>query len=279
MQPNEPTIPPPNAPVPENNPVPAPQPQPEPETPAPAEPAPSPLAQQFNPPANAPTTPAGQQQAVPDNWPGGFGVYKYSKQAVRLNIVPILGWAIIIGLVTTLLEAWLKRPGQAVGYIVGSLGTAIATYLYISGVRQQKVAFNDAFMQGLKVWLNMFILTFLVMLTVVGSLLLLIIPALFIVPRLALANYFLVDKRMNPLEAYKASWHATKGNVKRVYGIFGAGLAMVLLMVTIVGIPFAIYFLIMYSAATAVLYEMVLKQQPAANTAVPTPAPKEPVVS
>ena len=78
-------------------------------------------------------------------------------------------------------------------------------------------------------------------------------------PRLTLVNYFLVDKGLEPMEAFKASWHATEGHAMQAWGIILANVAMALLMVTIVGIPFAFYFLFMYSAAFAVFYKYVTK--------------------
>jgi uncharacterized membrane protein len=111
----------------------------------------------------------------------------------------------------------------------------------------------------------------LIALSIVASAVLFIIPVFFVLPRLALAYYFLIDKHMGVIEAYKASWHATKGNAGKVWGIIGATILMALLMITIIGIPFSIYFLIMYSAVFAVLYEFLGKTQPTAPAA-PAPA-------
>jgi len=217
-----------------------------------------------------PATPTAAWLPLPTSWPGAFGIYKYSKQAVKLNVWVIIGWWFLISIVVSILGHHHGPIGQLIGDIIGVLGTAIGVHLYISGMRKQKVGFGDAFKEGIKLWPKMVLLNFLVAWTVVLSLLALIVPFFFIAPRMALANYFLVDKNMGVLEAYKASWHATKGNVSKVYGIVGANFAMALLVVTIIGIPFAIYFLIMYSAAFAVLYELVNTQ--ATSTAVPPTA-------
>lgn len=108
------------------------------------------------------------------------------------------------------------------------------------------------------------------MLIIVASAALFIIPVFFIAPRLVLAQYFIVDKNMGPVESIRASWNATKGNVGKVYGIFGATLVMSLLMLTIIGIPFALYFLLMYSAAYPLLYVWAMRR-----TEVVAPAPAE----
>ncbi|HEX4774143.1 MAG TPA: hypothetical protein VH234_01340 [Candidatus Saccharimonadales bacterium] len=235
---------------------------------------------QLNPQPQQPAPPAPTDQAwlpLPTEWPGAFKIYKVSKQAVRLNLEAIIVYG-LLGLVLGYgLELALKTYGQLLAYIIGSLSTAILTSLYIAGVRQQRLDLGAAFSKGLKFWLKIFLLNLLVTLTVGVSLLLLIVPFFFVWPRMVLVNYFLVDKDMGVIEAYKASWQATKGNVSKIYGIVGANAAMALLVFTIIGIPFAIYFLVMYSAANAVLYEMILRHetQPgnnAAPVAMPPPA-------
>jgi hypothetical protein len=119
-------------------------------------------------------------------------------------------------------------------------------------------------------------LTILITLSLIVSFLLLVIPFFFVLPRLTLAEYFLVDKNMGVIEAYKASWNATKGHSLKVWGIYGAGILMALLCVTVIGIPVAFYLLIMYSAAFAVLYEF-LNRSPATQPATAAaPAPAEP---
>lgn len=213
--------------------------------------------------------------SLPSSWPGAFGAYKYSKQAMMVNIGVIIAVYLIGIIVVFLLQTILKAPGSILGYIIDALIGATITVLIIAGLRQQKVELGDAFSKGVKLWLNFFLLEILIGVTAVVSFILLVIPFFFVVPRLALAPYFLVDKGMGVVDAYKASWDATKGNVGKVYGIFFASVLMALLSITIIGIPFSIYFLVMYAAAYAVLYEMVDKKQtvPAAASTRAAAAP------
>ena len=52
--------------------------------------------------------------------------------------------------------------------------------------------------------------------------------------------------------------------------------AMALLMITVIGIPFALYFLFMYSAANALLYGFIARAHPAnADAVAPAPEPSE----
>jgi uncharacterized membrane protein len=130
-------------------------------------------------------------------------------------------------------------------------------------VGNEKISLSDAFNASKKYIWNVFLASILVGLAVIGSLLLFIIPFFFVFPRLIFTSYLVIDKDMKPTEAFKASWSMSKGHLGKVYGIAGANIAMALLVVTIIGIPFAIYFIFMYTAASAVLYTFLKKQQPA----------------
>ncbi|HUY85297.1 MAG TPA: hypothetical protein VMU97_02160 [Candidatus Dormibacteraeota bacterium] len=226
----------------------------------------------FTEPA-APATPtaptASALPGAPDTWPGAFGAYKYSKQAVKINVgTVVVIWLadFVIGL---LLEWKLKMLGQAITFLIGGLALVALNLTFISGVRGQRLSMGQALSNALPLWLKMIGLIILLYLSFIISALLLMVPLFFVWPRLVLAPYFLVDKKLGVMEAYKASWAATKGNVGKVYGIVGATILMALLMITIIGIPFSIYFLVMYGAAYAVLYEYINKK---AGSPVPVTA-------
>ncbi len=219
-----------------------------------------------SPPATPAKAAAAEIPSVPASWPGAFGVYKFSKKAVQLNLgTIILLWIIYIA-VDGGFNLILKNSGSLLGLVFGSLITAALSLTFLAGIRGQRLEIGEALSKALAFWLKMIGLTLLVTITVIISLLLLIIPFFFVFPRLTLSYYYLVDKQMGVVDAYKASWDATQGHVGKVYGIVGATLLMVLLAITIIGIPFSIYFLIMYSAVTAVLYEFINKSAPATAT-------------
>lgn len=202
---------------------------------------------------------------MPSQWPGAFGAYKYSKQAIKLNLGTFATWLLIeivvaggISLLGNSGNGATRSLFQIISYLVAPLFSAILTKILIASVRRQSVESGDAFSQGLQYWLNNVVLSILVGVTLFISFILLIVPFFFVWPRLTLATYFLVDKNLGPVEAYQASWDATKGYAGRMYGILGAQIAMGLLAITIIGIPFAIYFLVMYSAAHALIYELII---------------------
>jgi len=200
--------------------------------------------------------------STPESWPGAFSIYKYAKAATQINVGTLILFWLISFVLGTVVGLKYKAVGDGLSLVLGSLATAGYTLAYVAGVRRQKLSFGPALKAALPLWPKMIVLNILVSLSLGLSFLLLVIPFFFVWPRLMLAPYLLVDQKLGILEAYKASWHQTKGHASKVWGIIGATTAMGLLVLTIIGIPFAIYFLIMYSSAIAVLYEYLLKATP-----------------
>ncbi|HYH36447.1 MAG TPA: hypothetical protein VD706_03030 [Candidatus Saccharimonadales bacterium] len=225
-------------------------------------------------------TQAAALPGVPSSWPGAFGAYKHSKPAVKLNLVTLVVLWLVTILAGGLAESVFQNGGSSlINLIVGALTSAALALTFIAGVRGQRLAIGEAFSKAFPFWLRAIGLDILVGLSLLASLLLLVIPFFFVFPRLILATYFLVDKNLGVIDAYKASWNATKGNTGKIWGIIGVHFLIVLLMITIIGIPFAIYFFIMYSGVFGVLYEFLNKAQPAsAPVPAKSAAPAAPVV-
>jgi hypothetical protein len=225
-----------------------------------------------SPPTAQPAAPAeAALQPVPDTWPGFMGAYKYSKEAVKFN----LGTVVILFLISTFAGIipglFDQNAGNLISFVVTPFVSAASAYVFISGVRRKKVELGEASSVGFRFYLKMLGLTILIGLSLMLSLLALIIPFFFVLPRLLLANNFLVDKDQGVIEAYKSSWNATKGHALNIWGIIFLNAAMSLLFITIIGIPVAIYLLIMYSAAFALLY-VYLEQKSPVTAADPAPA-------
>jgi hypothetical protein len=240
--------------------------------------------------------PQSSNPAPATNWPGAFGIYKYSRQAVRRNIWPLVGVYVIVFVLSVVVSTVLdpQSSGRStdspsgftflaflVNLVVSAVAGVAVTDLLLSGAKGEKLTFGQSFRKVQPLWLKMVAQYVLLYVILLVSFLALIIPFFIVLPRVMLAPYFLVDKQMGPIEALKASWAQTKGNVGKVWGIIGASIAMALLIFTIIGIPFAIYFLIMYSAAYVVLYQFVQGQplvaaQPAATAASDIPAAPAP---
>lgn len=204
---------------------------------------------------------------MPSEWPGAFSIYKYSKQAVKFNLgtILVLGFGSIV--VSSITEWKIGFVGQIISLVAGALFTASLTLAYLAGTRGQRMSFKEAIKKGWPYLIKMVLFTVLGTVIAIVSFLLLIVPFFIVVPRIVLANYFLIDKNLGPWESIKASWEASRGHAGKVWGIFGVNLLMILLGFTLIGIPVAIYLLIMYSAGMAVLYEHLNKHAPAAPKA------------
>lgn len=199
-------------------------------------------------------------------WPGAFGAFKYSSRAVILNLATIL-ILIAIGILINLVQEAFK--GSDMLYLtygllvtVASLILSITYYIvYLNGANGKKIEIGDALKQtlSLSLLINMFVLHIMVGLSIFVGLLLFIIPGLIILPRLMLAPYFLIDQKLDCVEAYRKSWNTTKGHSGKIWGTIGASIVMLLPVFTIIGIPLTIYLLFMYSAIGAILYTYIKK--------------------
>jgi len=198
-------------------------------------------------------------------WPGAFGAYKLSRDAVRVNLWPLLGLtvlSIIIGMVIEPVAKALHIPvviTQIISYAVSIWLTIALTITYLASARHIKLPIEEALRDAVSFIIKYFLLSLLTMLVVGLSLLLLIIPFFFVAPRLVLAPYFLIDKKLGPVEALKASWHSSKGNVGKIYGMIGAAILFAVLMLVLVGI----YLSFMYAAVFAVFYLHLTHQKQA----------------
>jgi hypothetical protein len=227
------------------------------------------------PAAQAPSTVPSETPVIPTTWPGAFGVFKHSKQVVQVNLWAILG----LNLITLVLGGFNKKDAHAhasgtmsvlslVGVLISFWLTVALVMLYLAGIRGEKLSFVAAFKRSLPFYLKTVGATILSALLLVLSLLALVVPFFFVLPRLVLINYFIVDRNAGPIEAIKLSWNGTKGHSLKVWGIIAAMILFAILCFVLVGI----YLLFFYQAALAVLYTFITQshQVNADNPAVAT---------
>lgn len=105
---------------------------------------------------------------------------------------------------------------------------------------------------------------------VLVGIILLIIPGFYFLYRTMFYSYFLVDKKMGPIEAIKASWNATKGNVWNIIGFQFLTFGVVILgfLALIVGLLVAIP---VVSVATVYVYRKLAQSSPVEAAPVETP--------
>jgi len=211
-------------------------------------------------------------ESVPRSWPGAFGAYKYSRQNVMLN----LGTIVILFLIPYVAQSFLSlfmQPSNSVtwndffsptstlvnilGFLISALFYAALILVYFNGVNNKKIDFVNALKQIWPKYIDYLLVSIIAYVLIALSILAFVIPFFFVFPRLFLAPYFLIDKDLGPIEAIKASWNNTSGYSMKVWGLIGVGILMFLPVITIIGIPFSIYFLVMYSASPVILYKYI----------------------
>lgn len=220
-----------------------------------------------------------------NDWPGAFGAFKPSREAVRKNLSTLV-WLIVLDiLVGAFLSTMLNLIfGNSVGnalydvcsLFISAFYLAAQVIIYLKGVAGKRIELNEIINAVKPFWTRMVLLYLLILVTVaVGSILAIIgfivlmhismviavvvsvvlaIPAIFFALRLWFAPYFLIDKNMDVMDAYKASWEATNGNLSKVLAVIGVYILMALPIITIVGVIATIYLSFMYGAVFALLY-------------------------
>lgn len=203
--------------------------------------------------------------AAPKEWPGAFKLYSISKEAMLVNWQTYLGVLLVSFAFSFVVSAvfgsdtssGMYALGQFVSMLLSVFIAAATTVIMFRNVARKQISFNESLSEGLKYYVS-FIVMFILMYVIAAlSLLAFIIPFFFVAPRIALSPYFLVAKNMGPVDAVKASWDETKGHAGKVWGIIGVNVLIALLIFTIIGIPFAMYFFFMYSAAMVLLYSWI----------------------
>lgn len=202
-------------------------------------------------------------------WPGAFGLFKVSRNGVRKNIGPLLILIVGIYAVSIALSIILNLMfGKVASQIINQLLSFVISIFFaiafvritLASARQKRLELNDSVKISGELFWKMALLELLTLATVVGGFILLIVPGVIFACRLSMAQYYLVDKNLDVMDAYKASWRATKGNIGKVLGIFGVAVLMALPTLTIIGIIATAYLLFMYSAANALLYVYLSKR-------------------
>lgn len=200
-------------------------------------------------------------------WPGAFGIYKRSKEAVLVNIWPLItafvvyiAASIVTSIILSIFDLEETLVSDLVGLLLSSALTVSMTLLILAGIRNKKMEFSPALKASVSILtLKMALLSILSALILVGSLLLFIVPFFFILPRIALAPYFLIDKKLGVFDSISASWNATRGSLGKIWGVIGVSVLFAIAIVVLVGI----YLSIMYAAAFGLLYLHLAAKTPA----------------
>lgn len=131
--------------------------------------------------------------------------------------------------------------------------------LFLQAMRNEDVDLKTIF-EGFKTkYLNIILANLIVYALVILGLVMLIIPGIIVLCRLAFVSYLVMDKNLDPMKAVEKSWQMTRGHGWTIFGmaiisffIFIGGI-----LVFFVGVLFA---LIWINAAFATMYQAVLNE-------------------
>ena len=223
-----------------------------------------------------------QYDKVPAEWPGASKLFKYAKSATLTNWVLYLIVSVVGGILSSVItndrdaSISILVGANLVALLVSTFVAACTTNIELKNVLHEKTDFNRVLSAAANRYLGFLGMTIMLYVLLTLCALAFLVPLFIVGPRVSLAQYFYFDQNLSPMEAIKASWEATSGNVGKVWGIIGMCLLYALIAVTIIGIPVAIYLLFMFSSAPALLY-MWLKPGkqtgPVAPSAPVAPAP------
>lgn len=222
-------------------------------------------------PPVVPATTSTATTAASSNYPGAFGLFKPSSQAIRLAFVPLLLIYVIlfaIGIVVGIFSGGNKDLADSLGSILNIVSQVITipmfSFIILYAVRGTRKELRESFDYATQNILRFFVANLLSVLAVLGGLILLVIPGILIAMKFSMVNYILVDNpKMSGTEALSRSWDMTKGHMGKIFGIIGVSILMLLPIITIVGIIATVILLVLYAAAMPVLYNYLVGKQKA----------------
>lgn len=206
--------------------------------------------------------------SISSGYPGAFGLFKPSSQAIRLAFVPLLLIYVIlfaIGIIVGLFSGGNESIANALSSILNIVTQIITipmfSFILVYAVRGTRKELRESFEYATQNIVRFLIANLLAGLAIIGGLILLIIPGILIAMKFSMVNYILVDNpKMSGTEALSKSWDMTKGQMGKIFGIIGVSLLMLIPVVTIIGIIATIILLVLYAAATTVLYNYLVTQ-------------------
>jgi len=127
------------------------------------------------------------------------------------------------------------------------------TWVFLKAARYEQFTLSDIFGAFARNYWHAVGAGFLKAILVLVGLLLLILPGLYLLVKLAFVEYLVVDRRMGTIEALKESWHMTEGREGTLFALLAMSVLIFLggLLLCIVGVIPA---MIWISTSYAVLY-------------------------
>lgn len=164
--------------------------------------------------------------------PGAKDAYRNGWRIMKNNFLELLLIVVLQGLLSTPIWYYSKHIDYTTDFDFVSylfwLAYTFLVYLplsygmlnaFLKAVRNEKVHATDIFKAHANFW-NAVLANILVS-TIVGlGFAFLIIPGIFFLSKLSFVPYYIVDKKMEVVDALKLSWHNTRGFTARIFIIF-----------------------------------------------------------
>lgn len=199
-------------------------------------------------------------------WPGAFKAYETAYKQIMKNPAPM--WFFVV--VSTVVTVW-SMAAQGVTSIADKEYDDYASALIIvfiiplinyafALIAGKHMTISDFMQFSLKKLLFVIVLSLMVVLIAIGSILLLIIPAIWTIAWFAQSMYSLVDKNLGPVQALKDSKRISENHKAKVWGLIGVSFlfgicAGILSILPVIGPVFTAFITVLSTVAATNLYK------------------------
>jgi hypothetical protein len=181
---------------------------------------------------------------IPSEWPGAFAGFKQVKPTVKTVALSVFLIYLVYTVINNILASILSKQAIIsfiINLILSTLVSGVTLSIYYAVLKHEDTAFGVAFKNATSKFVSLLVVTIAVGFLVFLSILAFIVPFFFIAPRLLFAPFLVMGEGLGIGDSISKSWSMTKGHLGKIYGVYGLMLLICLLFITIIGIPFAIY--------------------------------------
>jgi hypothetical protein len=196
--------------------------------------------------SNSQQAPQFDTSIAPSEWPGAFAGFKQVRPTIKkvwLTIFLVyLGYGVISGIIGSILKNTIIN--NLLSLILGTLVAGTLLSIYYAVLRHEDTSASVAFKNATSKFLSLLVVSIAVYFICFLSFIALIVPFFFIAPRVMFAPYLVIGEGLDIGDSISKSWSMTKGHLGKIYGLWGLMILISLLLLTVIGIPFAVYWLI-----------------------------------
>lgn len=208
--------------------------------------------------------------------PGVFSAYGHGWDQMWKQFLELFLVLVISSLITGLggwMVSWIPFISPLFSIFVSNPLNYGVSFAYLRAARTEKMEIQDMFAGFLNYW-NAVLAGLLVTVIVVVGLIFIIVPGIYFACKLAFTPYLVVDRKMQAIDAIKASWNMTNGYGWKVFLIGLLAIPVVIAGLICLGVG-VIISMMWISMAFASLYHAVSLEKGVPVTPV-APVPPQP---